>query len=101
MRCRSTALSVPGADTEAAVALTQEPVRPRTDNTAGATDVERPAVELVRLITDFGRTYEVLEAVPGRPGAVAVVGSGGGDGPTAPTAGGSWTTVACRYDLAL
>ncbi|MFE4253579.1 hypothetical protein ACFRU3_29505 [Streptomyces sp. NPDC056910] len=97
MRCRSTALSVP----EPAVALTQELVRPRIADTAGAAEVERPAVELVRLFTDFGWKYEALEAVPGRPGTVAVVESGGGDGPTVRTVDGGWATVDGRYDLAL
>ncbi|MFB6678382.1 hypothetical protein ACFCWG_39410 [Streptomyces sp. NPDC056390] len=38
MRSRSTALSVPETDAEAAVALTQELVRLRTVNAAGATE---------------------------------------------------------------
>ncbi|WP_165914274.1 hypothetical protein [Streptomyces sp. AcE210] len=38
MRSRSTALSVPETDAEAAVALTQELVRLRTVDAAGATE---------------------------------------------------------------
>ncbi|MFG2524866.1 M20 family metallopeptidase [Streptomyces sp. NPDC048527] len=83
MRSRSTALPVPVTDAEAAVALTQELVRLRTVNAAGATEVERPAADLVqRLFTEFGWKYEVVEVVPGRPNTVAVVEGGGGDGPT-------------------
>ncbi|MFD3565190.1 M20 family metallopeptidase [Streptomyces sp. NPDC058686] len=83
MRSRSTALPVPVTDAEAAVALTQDLVRLRTVNAAGAAEVERPAADLVqRLFKEFGWTYEVVEVVPGRPNTVAVVEGGGGDGPT-------------------
>ncbi|MET7518709.1 M20 family metallopeptidase [Streptomyces sp. NPDC005480] len=83
MSSRSTALPVPVTDAAAAVALTQELVRLRTVNAAGATEVERPAADVVqRLFTEFGWKYEAVEVVPGRPNTVAVVEGGGGDGPT-------------------
>ncbi|GAB2826381.1 M20 family metallopeptidase [Streptomyces daliensis] len=74
---------VSGADEEAAVALARELVRLRTVNAEGATDVERPAAEVVtRLFRRFGWEHEVVEVAPGRPNVVAVVEGGGGDGPT-------------------
>ncbi|UNT00137.1 M20 family metallopeptidase [Streptomyces tubbatahanensis] len=70
-------------DTEAAVAFTQELVRLRTVNAAGAEAVEKPAAELVRaLFSRFGWEHTVTEVAPGRPNVVAVVDGGGGAGPT-------------------
>ncbi|MGW6272248.1 M20 family metallopeptidase [Streptomyces sp. NPDC055060] len=70
-------------DPAAVVAFTRDLVRLRTVNAAGATEVERPAAELVaRLFTEFGWPFEVTEVAPGRPNIVAVVEGGGGDGPT-------------------
>ncbi|WP_409056217.1 M20 family metallopeptidase [Streptomyces sp. SYP-A7185] len=70
-------------DPAAVVAFTRDLVRLRTVNAAGATEVERPAAELVaRLFTEFGWPFEVTEVAPGRPNTVAVVEGGGGDGPT-------------------
>ncbi|MGW7077989.1 M20 family metallopeptidase [Streptomyces sp. NPDC054866] len=74
---------VPDIDPTAVVAFTQDLVRLRTVNAAGATDVERPAAELVaRLFTEFGWEYDVVEVAPGRPNTVAVIEGGGGEGPT-------------------
>lgn len=70
-------------DAEAAVSFTQDLVRLRTVNAAGATEVERPAAALVaELFTSFGWEYEVTEVAPGRPNTVAVIEGGGGAGPT-------------------
>ncbi|MFE0100743.1 M20 family metallopeptidase [Streptomyces sp. NPDC059009] len=70
-------------DIEAAVSFAQALVRLRTVDAAGATEVERPAVALVRrLFDDFGWPCEVTEIAPGRPNVVAVVEGGGGLGPT-------------------
>ncbi|MFD7665581.1 M20 family metallopeptidase [Streptomyces sp. NPDC059788] len=74
---------VPPVDEAAAVALTQDLVRLRTVNAAGATAVEQPAADLVsRLFTAFGWPHEVTEVAPGRPNVVAVVEGGGGPGRT-------------------
>ncbi|MFD4481965.1 M20 family metallopeptidase [Streptomyces sp. NPDC058471] len=79
----SAAAAVPDIDPDAVVAFTQDLVRLRTVNAAGATEVERPAAELVaRLFTEFGWTYDVVEVAPGRPNTVAVIEGGGGAGPT-------------------
>lgn len=79
----STPAAVPDIDSDAVVAFTQDLVRLRTVNAAGATEVERPAAELVaRLFTEFGWTYDVMEVAPGRPNTVAVIEGGGGAGPT-------------------
>ncbi|TGB10079.1 M20 family metallopeptidase [Streptomyces sp. MZ04] len=79
----STPLATPAVDAEAAVAFTQDLVRLRTVNATGATEVERPAAELVaRLFDTFGWTYDVVEVAPGRPNTVAVIEGGGGEGPT-------------------
>ncbi|MEU6002999.1 M20 family metallopeptidase [Streptomyces sp. NPDC047197] len=79
----SAPVEVTAADAAAVVAFTQDLVRLRTVNAAGATEVERPAAELVaRLFTEFGWTYDVVEVAPGRPNTVAVIEGGGGDGPT-------------------
>lgn len=73
----------PAVDSAAVVAFTQDLVRLRTVNAAGATEVEKPAAELVaRLFTEFGWAYDVVEVAPGRPNTVAVIEGGGGDGPT-------------------
>lgn len=70
-------------DSDAVVAFTRDLVRLRTVNAAGATEVERPAAELVaRLFTEFGWPFDVVEVAPGRPNTVAVIEGGGGDGPT-------------------
>lgn len=75
--------AVPPIDEAAAVALTQDLVRLRTVNAAGATAVEEPAADLVRrLFTEFGWPYDVVEVAPGRPNVVAVVEGGGGPGRT-------------------
>lgn len=79
----STPLATPAVDADAAVAFTQDLVRLRTVNATGATEVERPAAELVaRLFDTFGWTYDVVEIAPGRPNTVAVIEGGGGAGPT-------------------
>ncbi|MEU4998569.1 M20 family metallopeptidase [Streptomyces sp. NPDC021622] len=79
----STPLATPAVDADAAVAFTQDLVRLRTVNATGATEVERPAAELVaRLFDTFGWTYDVVEIAPGRPNTVAVIEGGGGEGPT-------------------
>ncbi|POX42574.1 acetylornithine deacetylase [Streptomyces sp. Ru73] len=70
-------------DAEAAVAFTQDLIRLRTVNATGATEVERPAADLVAaLFTEFGWQHEVVEVAPGRPNVIAVVDGKGGDGPT-------------------
>lgn len=70
-------------DAEAAVAFTQDLIRLRTVNATGATDVERPAADLVAaLFTEFGWQHEVVEVAPGRPNVIAVVDGHGGEGPT-------------------
>ncbi|MEV0321405.1 M20 family metallopeptidase [Streptomyces sp. NPDC050658] len=75
--------AAPAIDAEAVVAFTQDLVRLRTVNATGATEVERPAAELVaRLFDAYGWTYDVVEVAPGRPNTVAVIEGGGGDGPT-------------------
>ncbi|MEU2794165.1 ArgE/DapE family deacylase [Streptomyces sp. NPDC007100] len=74
---------VPEVDEAAAVAFTQDLVRLRTVNAAGATAVEQPAADLVsRLFTAFGWPHEVVAVAPGRPNVVAVVEGGGGPGRT-------------------
>ncbi|MEF3118211.1 ArgE/DapE family deacylase [Streptomyces chrestomyceticus] len=75
--------AVPPVDEAAAVALTQDLVRLRTVNAAGATTVEQPAADLLcGLFTEFGWPYDVVEVAPGRPNVVAVVEGGGGPGRT-------------------
>ncbi|MBZ4014891.1 M20 family metallopeptidase [Streptomyces purpurogeneiscleroticus] len=70
-------------DEAAAVAFTQDLIRLRTVNATGATDVERPAADLVAaLFTEFGWQHEVVEVAPGRPSVIAVVDGKGGEGPT-------------------
>ncbi|MER7396224.1 M20 family metallopeptidase [Streptomyces sp. NPDC000151] len=70
-------------DEAAAVAFTQDLIRLRTVNATGATDVERPAADLVAaLFTEFGWQHEVVEVAPGRPNVIAVVDGKGGEGPT-------------------
>ncbi|WP_052866584.1 M20 family metallopeptidase [Streptomyces niger] len=70
-------------DADAAVAFTQDLIRLRTVNATGATDVERPAADLVAaLFTEFGWQHEVVEVAPGRPNVIAVIEGKGGAGPT-------------------
>jgi succinyl-diaminopimelate desuccinylase len=70
-------------DPAAVVALTQELVRMRTVNAAGADRVEAPAAERVAaLFSSYGWPYDVVEVAPGRPSVIATVDGGGGAGPT-------------------